>query len=336
MNSFLVVAAALSLTCPFLRADAGFSFHDKPGESLDILLDGKIAARYMDAWDDSTKQRRLETFKPYLHVYDADGVGPITKGAEGTGAQYTHHRGIFIGWKKLGFNGQVYNLWEPSKCEIIHEKFLEETADADHATFISATRWNDTGGEIILTEERTMTIRRGPAPVRLVIDFTSKLTAPNGDADLQADPEHGGVQFRPSLDVDKSKTTYFFPGEHPNVHKDVDFPWVAESFTIDETSANPLRGKQYSVVEMSHPDDPKGTKWSAYRDYGRFGAYPSATIKKGDSLTLKYRFLIADGALPPVEVIEKAYDEFTGATAATPAPRITERPAEGAQAPAKR
>jgi hypothetical protein len=230
----------------------------------------------------------------------------------------------------------VYNLWEPSKCEIIHEKFLDEKADADQASFTSATRWNDTDGQIILTEERTMTIRRAPAPARLLIDFTSKLTAPNGDADLKADPEHGGVQFRPSLDVDKSKTTYFIPGEKPDIHKDIDFPWIAESFTIDDKSANPLHGKEFSVVEMSHPDDPKGTKWSAYRDYGRFGAYPSAVIKKGESLTLKYRFLISDGALPPAEVIEKSWDQFAGVSTPTPAPKITERLADGVKAPAKK
>ena len=58
-------------------------------------------------------------------------------------------------------------------------------------------------------------------------------------------------------------------------------------------------GKQYSVVEMSHPENPKGTKWSAYRNYGRFGAFPVATIKAGKPLVLKYRFVIADGEMMP-------------------------------------
>src|SRR5260221_4164081 len=79
-------------------ADAGFSFQDHPGEYLDVLLDGKIAARYMDAHDNSTPKRREETYKPYLHVFDADGKEPITKGP---GGQFTHHRGIFIGWNEI-------------------------------------------------------------------------------------------------------------------------------------------------------------------------------------------------------------------------------------------
>src|SRR5438876_264191 len=76
----------------------GFSFHDETGEHLDILRDGKIAGRYMYAYDKSTPERRLETYKPYLHVFDAEGKAPITKGPGGT---YTHHRGIYIGWNKL-------------------------------------------------------------------------------------------------------------------------------------------------------------------------------------------------------------------------------------------
>ena len=91
-------------------------------------------------------------------------------------------------------------------------------------------------------------------------------------------------------------------------------------------------GKTYSVVEMSHPDDPKGTKWSAYRDYGRFGAFPPHEIKSGESLTLKYRFLIADGEMPPTDVIEKSFNQFTGETNSTP--QITVMPAEK-PAPAK-
>ena len=41
---------------------------------------------------------------------------------------------------------------------------------------------------------------------------------------------------------------------------------------------------------MSHPDNPKDTIWSAYRDYGRFGAFVKPELKNGDSLTLRYRF----------------------------------------------
>src|SRR5205823_6030029 len=115
-------------------------------------------------------------------------------------------------------------------------------------------------------EERTFTIRRGPAPARVTIDVVSKLKAAAGDLALDGDPEHAGIHYRPANEVATKETTYLYPVENADAHKDLDYPWVGMSYT--------LGGKKYSIAEISHPENPKGTKWSAYRDYGRFGAFP--------------------------------------------------------------
>src|SRR4051794_9043833 len=197
----LIAVAAVSLgllVVPSARAaDAGFSFDDKAGQYLDVLLDGKIVARYMYAHDTSSKEKRVETYKPYLHVFDAEGKAPITQGAGGK--QFPHHRGIYIGWQKLGFEGKTYNFWEMAGGDIVHEKFSNQKADADSATFTSHTRWIPNGSDkVVIEEDRTMTIRKAPAPARLLIDFSSTLKAPSGDVALDGDPEHGGVQYRPA------------------------------------------------------------------------------------------------------------------------------------------
>jgi hypothetical protein len=303
-------------------ASAGFAFQDAAGDHLDVLLDGKIVGRYMYAHDTSTKERRTETYKPYLHVFDADGKAPITQGAGGT--QFPHHRGIYIGWQKLGFGGKTMNFWEMAGGDIVHDKFEGQKADADSAAFTSLTRWVPNGSDKpVVSEERTITFRRGPAPARLLIDFTSKLTAPNGDVELNGDPEHGGIQYRPAGDLTASETVYVYPKENADPHKDTDYPWVGETYT--------LHGKKHSVVNMSGPANPKGTRWSAYRDYGRFGAFPKASVKSGESLTVKYRFLIADGEMPRVEVIQGAYDKFAGVAGPTAPPAVTVKKAEGSK-----
>ncbi len=276
-----------------------------------------MVARYMYAYDKSTRKRQGETYKPYLHVFDAEGKAPITKGP---GGQDSHHRGIYIGWQQVGFQGEKYNLWEMGGGAIVHQKFSLEEAGPEQASFTSLTHWNDPAGKPIIEEERTMTFHRGPAPFRLMIHFTATLAAPRGDVRLEADPEHGGVQYRPadeSQGLVKKETIYVFPKERPNPHADVDYPWVGETYT--------LRGKRYSVVDLNHPDNPKGTKFSAYRDYGRFGAYMKAKIAEGQSLTLKYRFLIAEGTMPGADVIQKCWDEFAGAKTPTPVPKMTVR-----------
>jgi hypothetical protein len=252
---------------------------------------------------------------------DAAGKEPITQGAGGK--QFPHHRGIYIGWQKLGFNGKRYNFWEMADGDIVHEKFGEQKADTNSATFTSVTHWVPKNSDkAIVDEERTIVVRRGGAPVRVIVDFKSVIKAPAGDLELNGDPEHGGIQYRPHGDLVAKETTYLFPAENADAKKDADYPWVGEQYT--------LRGQRYGVVQINHPDNPKGTRWSAYRDYGRFGAFPKASLKNGESLTLKYRFLIADGELPVADVIQKSADQFTGATTPTPAPKTTLKPADGA------
>jgi len=295
----------------------GFSLKEKPGECLDVLLDGRVAARYMCAYDKSTPKRLHDTNKPYLHVFDAEGKQPITNGPSGL---YPHHRGIFIGWTRLGFEGRSYDFWGMGSGEIVHQKLLDQKAGPDRATFTSLTHWNDKAGRTLVVEERTMAFRRGPAGVRLAIDFTSKLRAPACDVMLDGDPEHAGVHYRPANQLDVKKTLYVFPREKANAKVDLDYPWVGETYT--------LGNKQYSVVQMNHPDNPRGTKFSAYRDYGRFGAFFTKTLRSGDSLMVKYRFLVADGEMPRAAVIQKCWDEHAGASSPSAVPRTSVVPAD--------
>ena len=156
----------------------------------------------MYAYNKSSKEKLLETYKPYLHVFDAEGKAPITKGV---GGQFTHHRGIFIGWNKISYNGKSYDRWHMIGGEQVHHKFLTQEADATHATITSQINWNDEKGAPFITEERTMTFRKAAAPVYVEVDFSSKIT-PVGDVKLDGDPEHAGIHFRPANEVDTKKT----------------------------------------------------------------------------------------------------------------------------------
>jgi len=325
LSSSRLALAAIALALAFAPAHAaeGFSFADSPGDHLDILFDGKVVARYMYAHDTSTKEKADLTYKPYLHVFDADGTAPITKGP---GGQFTHHRGIFPGWMKISHNGKTYDRWHMKGGDIVHQKFAEQHATKDSAAFTSLTHWVAEPGQAMIEEARTMSIRKLPAPGRLLITLETKLSAPLGDIKLDGDPEHAGVQFRPANEIDAKKTTYIFPKADADPTKDRDYPWVGETFS--------LNGKDHSVVIFNDPKNPKETRFSAYRDYGRFGAFPVAEIKKGESLTLKYGFLIAEGALPSVEYVQQQYDAFAGLKA-SPVPQTTVKNAAVKAAPKK-
>ena len=246
---------------------AMFELKDEAGKHLDVLFAGKPVTRYMYARDTSTKQRAHETYKVYNHVFDEAGKEAITKGPGGV---YTHHRGIFIGWQRLGFAGKRYNLWEMGgNATQEHQKILHQTAGPILARYRVLVHWN-TGGKIIISEQREITVFRQPAPTIMLMDFRTLLKASAGEVMLDGDPEHAGCQYRPHNDLAKAGkkggAKYLFHKEGINPKKDLDLPWVGMSYG--------LRGKDYNVQHMSHPSIPKdNNKTSAYRLYGRFGAY---------------------------------------------------------------
>ena len=260
---------------------------------LDLMHKGHSLARFMYAHDTLTPQRRFETYKPFLHIYDHEGRR-LTNGPDGESEYlakqilYPHHRGIFIGWNRLQFEGKRYDLWHMSGVEQVHQKFAESWAGPVAARATTVVHWNDDHGEPILVERRTMTIYRPSRPTIAMIDFHTELTAVRGDVELNGDPEHAGVQYRAHNDVAAGgtdiKAKYLFHNEGINPRKDKDLPWVSMTYGLD--------GKYYTVQHINHPNNPKGTIYSAYRDYGRFGAFFTDTVEKGHTLTLRYRLWI--------------------------------------------
>jgi hypothetical protein len=274
-------------------------FKDEKGEHLDVISDGKVLVRYMYEHDTTDKTTHHNTYKPYLHVFDKEGKKPITKGP---GGQFTHHRGIFIGWSKIGFEGKKYDRWHMKGGDIVHQKFSKQEAKGDAAAFTSVTHWMDGDGKAFIEEERSFTVSAGAHGGRALIDFQSKLTPIRGDVQLKGDPEHAGIQYRPANEVDKKLTKYVFPKGVEKVKGTKDMPWAAENYTLAE--------KQYGVVHLNSKSNPKGTVHSAYRDYGRFGAFFEKDVKQGESLTVNYGFLIVDGELPSQDDIQKVWEAW--------------------------
>lgn len=297
---FLALTFVTGLLVPL---KAQLEIKDVEGKSLDIVSGGKSLVRYMYEYDTSTDKTKHATYKPYLHVFDADGKSLITKGP---GGQFTHHRGIFIGWSKIGFNGKKYDRWHMKDGAIVHQSFKKKEAKENTASITSVTEWQDAAKKPILDEERTMTVwTPGEGWARTVIFFKSKLTASYGDIALKGDPEHAGIQYRPADEVDRKKTVYLFPKEEittANVKKEKDLAWIAETYWLGD--------KAHSVVQLNHPTNPKGTVHSAYRDYGRFGSFFEKEIKKGESLTVNYAFAIVEGKLPARSEIQRAAEMY--------------------------
>ena len=280
-----------------------YGWKDTPGKHLDLLFAGRPVTRYMYEYDPSGK-RRFTTAKCFHHVFNEDGTDTITNGA---GGQYPHHRGIFIGFSRLAYDGgkKRSDWWHVRSVAQVHQKLLAKAAGPVVGSSTTLIHWNDPAVKPVVIEERQTVVFRQPQPTIVLLDFRSRLKPARGDIRLDGDPEHAGMQFRPHNDVDRKVTKYLFHKEEitsGNVKRQKDLPWAAETFV--------LRGKTYSAQHMNHPKNPKGTVYSAYRDYGRFGAFFKKDVKEGETLEVCYRIWAATGKMPPREQLQARWEAF--------------------------
>jgi hypothetical protein len=272
-------------------------------DHVDVSNGGKVVARLMMANDLSTPELHHDTYKPYLHVFDPSGETRLTKGP---GFQFTHHRGIFLGFSKIAYDGKSYDRWHMKGGDQV----VTKVTPGDNA-FTAQIDWQGDTPAPFLTEERQFTFSQPAAPFYLGIDMTSAIKTVSGEAELSGDPEHAGAQFRPSELVDTQTTTYIFPGEKIDAHKVKDLPWAAEVFTVE--------GKTFTVIILNHPDNPKDTATSAYRDYGRFGMFPKGKATAESPFKLRYQWLIAEGDVRDAATLQNAWNAFAGKSEPVPA-----------------
>jgi hypothetical protein len=307
-------AAAGEADQPAAQGGKGFELKDEPGKHLDLLFDGRKVTRFMYAHDFSTKERRFETYKPFTHVFASKGERLITNDH---GDPFPHHRGIFIGWNRttLADGKTRYDFWHmPNVCQRI-ERFTAQEASPAFGRMVALIRWEDPKEKPVILEEREIKVWR-PTEAGLLMDFVSTLRSQQGEVVLDGDPEHAGCQFRahsdlgqlykkmkpPEIQAQGKDTRYLCPaGMDPR--KTLDMPWAAVSFVLGEA--------RFHVAFLNHPDNPKGTRFSAYRDYARFGAFAKATLKPDQPLVFRYRLLVREGekALAADEA-QRLYDEF--------------------------
>ncbi|WP_395139916.1 DUF6807 family protein [Armatimonas sp.] len=285
-----------------------FHAHIQDREYVEVRYQGKekqnAVGRFMTAYDISDPKKREETYKPYLHIIDPETGQAITKGA---GGEFTHHRGIFIGWNKLTVNGKTYDRWHMTGGEqVVKEATANHSLSSlGQSAYILAPKivWTGTTrDEILIEESRTMHFIPAPTGAFVQVDFTSALKAVGGDTVFDGDPEHAGLHFRPTDATDRANTVYLYPKADANAHKDRDYPWVGMTYTAE--------GNKYSIVMLSHPENPTGTAWSAYRNYGRFGAFYKTTIKKEETLKIQARFVVYKGELPSPETIQMLWNSY--------------------------
>jgi hypothetical protein len=279
-----------------------FRFVDESDKHLDLLFGDRPVTRFMYAFDPDPKQRFM-TAKPFTHVYDAAGQKIITSPG---GDPYPHHRGIFLGYSKVQpAGGRSNNFWGMRSAWQRTKKLELQSQGPVLGRMAAWILWEAPNEKAVLREERVITVFRRKPP-ELLLEFVSTLTSQGGDVVLDGDPEHAGCQFRAHPDVAKNQkeTRYLLPPGMKEGRKGTrDMPWAVMSFA--------LSGSRFYVAQLNHPNNPAGTIFSANRKYGRFGAFPKATVKADKPLTLRYRFFVREGETPlTVEEAQRLHADF--------------------------
>lgn len=288
-------------------------------QSRELRLGKRPVLRYMHSkLDESTKEARSATFKPYHHMYDPSGERLVTKGA---GGLFPHHRGVFYGFNKITYGPdgkQQADVWHCNNGEYQeHVEVLAEEAGPVLGRQTVKINWRGRDGEVFAVETRELTAYNTPGGV--LVEFASVLKNPATDpVNLAGDPQHAGFQFRASQEVpDKTKDqTYYLrpdgkgePGKFRNWPGDkdhVNLPWHALSFVLGE--------QRYTCCYLDRPENPKESRFSE-RDYGRFGSYFEYQIDQDKPLRVNYRLWLQAGELT-VDQVQKLDDDFVQPVAA--------------------
>ncbi len=288
-----------------------FAWDVNPGKTATLSHAGRKVMKYMfERVDDSSEERRSETFKVYHHVFDPTGKFLVTKGP---GGKFPHHRGLFFGFNRISYgDNQKADVWHCRKGESqIHTKFLATESGPVLGRHQVAIDWNGQDGKPFANEKREMTTYHVEGGT--LIAFASIVTPTTGPVRLDGDPQHAGFQFRGSqhiADVSNSKTYYLRPdgrgkpGEYRDWKNEGDshakLPWNAQSFVIDD--------QRFTCCYLDRPGNPKESRFSE-RDYGRFGSYFEYDLSADNPLQLNYRIWLQAGEMT-VDAVSAASAAF--------------------------
>jgi hypothetical protein len=290
-------------------------FHWENNENAgtaDLLLGDQPVLRYMYAFDASTPERLHDTYKVFHHVFGPGSKTIITKGP---GGKFTHHRGLYVGWNKTGFEGKSADFWHCSKgAHLRHAKFIEMTGDAKSGGMTAEIHWNDADGKPVIIETRSVLVSKEPTTGGWQIDWSTRLASQRGDITFDGDRQHAGFQFRAAQPIADSNGGRFlrpatFPqeevaiqvGDKGNPPPHINLGWFALTYELD--------GQRYNVEYFDNPNLPKPALFSE-RPYGRFGTFFKTTLKAGSPLKLQYRVVVSAGDQPAVGAIQSRYDAF--------------------------
>jgi hypothetical protein len=238
---------------------------------------------------------------------------------------HPHHRSLWF------THGDVNGLdfWTLKKQKIVHRKFVKAECNANTAILVSENDWLDDREKPLCTDVRNLRfglLKRDGGVSPRTLDFDITITAVQ-DSVTFGDTKEGtfGIRVPGTMDVIAKKRNPAWGGRIINADGLTDGEtWGKRSAWVDYTG--PVEGETVGIAVLNHPSSFRYPTYWHVRDYGLFAANPfgvhhfegtdangSGTLKKGDSITLRYQ-VIFHTADTDAAGLSEAFDQYRNST----------------------
>ena len=313
MRTLNLTFALSLLSAISLSADIKINLKQE-NKNLQVIIDGNLFTEYHG-------DTRVPCLYPLMSPSGTHLTRqyPFVKEVAGEKSDHPHHTGF---WFTHG-NVNGHDFWHKDDCKIVTRKITEtkvrQQNDEAAVTFSVELAWEAKGKPIVL-EQRQYDITL--AGKTRLIDVTSVMT-PAGDNVTFGDTKEGSFAIRtaPSLrlagEVAKGKITNS-AGVKDNDAWGKRARWVA--YHGPDSAGTPQ-----VIAILDHNKNLRHPTWWHARNYGLLTANPfgirafrdksvkgsgNFEIKKGESLTQRYRLLLHEGSLASAKA-EEAWKAFT-------------------------
>lgn len=342
LKACVLVVLTMTLLLTNAHAQTGFSFVDDIDKNqIDILYNGQLLTAY--CYGDSI-------MKPVLFPVNTVNGTTITRGfplapRAGERVDHPHHIGLWLNYESV--NG--LDFWNNSTAipydkrdqygYIQHQKVIKaEPIGKNKASFVVAAQWKNRAGQVLLSEITTylFEVRKND----FIIDRITGLTSVVNEI-LFKDVKDGLIAIRVARELEhpsaESLTFVDNKGNYTSMPK-VDSAGVTGKYLSSAgltgnnvwgtrgnwvTLRGSIKSKPVSVTIIDHPKNPGyPTYWHA-RGYGLFAANPlgqnifskgkeqlNLTLTKDDSVIFRYRIVVSEKKIEPMD-IEKLAKDFT-------------------------
>ena len=307
-----------------VNAEFGLALpHHEPGAPFVAVLEREDHVRIEVGDQLFTEYRFADGPRAFFHpVLAADGRA-MTRGypmawREGEAKDHPHHQALWFAHGSV--NG--VDFWHDPNAEMRLLKIEDVFSRSGLGGFTAVHDWIAPDGSTVLHDRRVFRFHAGAAGEGVAagerwIDWDLRLTAPANAPVRFGDTKEGTMAFRvaASMRVDGEVAT----GRLVNAAGQKDgrawgkrSPWLLANGLLD--------GRPAAVAILEHPRNFRFPTWWHAREYGLLAANPFGAhdfegapagagdfeLAAGETLRLRYRFVLAAGELAPRRVTELA------------------------------